>query len=117
MTSDDKSEGWRGGDVTLTDNPGGFERDGRGGPFLSNFQKYLEENGNNGLVVNGVILWIDIQMNSTALEVWKSIAMARFTVEEVREGKRNLWMASGHHLGGPLPRIGDNAKASDLKDI
>ena len=87
------TDGEAGGEVS--DDGGG----GTGGHSMKDLPAFLSNYCENGLVINGVILWIDIQDNETASEIWINQAKARYTEDEVSEAKRALWIASGAILG------------------
>ena len=115
MSGAEQVGGWRGEDCPPSDTGGGAERGGGGGPTLQDLSRHLQESARNGVVINGIILWIDIQMNETAEEIWKNIALQRFTDEELREAKRNLWMAAGSNLAPPQNRQGSNSNKNDCE--
>jgi hypothetical protein len=103
MSIDMKGGGWKGGD----------EEDG-----YKDTLDYIKQFGKNGIVLDGIVLWITIQEKGTADNIWKAQADAKFLEEEVQEAKDNLWKACEDSIGYAAPkRQGDNKKKADLDDI
>ena len=88
-----------------------------GGKDVNDFPGFVKDHGGNGIVINGIILWIDIQQEETAFSVWKALAFSKYTDDEIRDAKRALWMASGEFLTNIVNRQGDNMKSKDIDDI
>ena len=78
----------------------------------------FKETGKNGIVLDGVVLWICVQKKGTAENIWKAEADARFLEEEIQVAKDNLWKACEANIGYKAPkRQGDNKKKADTDDI
>ena len=117
MSNDVIVEGWLGSGCLPMNGTGSSDRMGAGGPGVAEFPAFVSDYHQNGIVLNGVVLWMDIQTGETAFDIWKNQALARFTDDEIREAKRNLWMAAGSNLVKPIDRQGKNAKLKDIEDI
>lgn len=52
--------------------------------------KVMEEHGQNGIVISGVIAWIEVERQSGAGGVWRQVAETHWTHEEVTEAKKQL---------------------------
>ena len=106
MSGDIVGGGWKGGGET------------EGNKIDRLFFEYFCEHGKNGVVINGVVAWIDIQDGRTGEAVWKAQAESKYEQEEVTEAKKALWDASEEKIGYSAPvRIGDSKKAEYIDDI
>ena len=56
---------------------------------------YLKKEAKNGIVINGILVWMDIQQRSTPPNVWMSQAVEEFLEEEVDAARSALWKAVG----------------------
>jgi hypothetical protein len=72
----------------VVDEGGGEIGDIHGHCFNGFVEDYLKKAAKNGIVVNGKIVWIDIQQNETAENIWKAQATVRFNDDEVTEAKK-----------------------------
>ena len=57
---------------------------------FSEFQDYLQLHAKNGVILNGLLTWIDIQQKTTAPLVWRNLANLQFSEPEVMEAKEAL---------------------------
>ena len=79
--------------------------------------------GNNGVVISGVITWIDAQIETHGSHVWKSLAERCFRDEEVTAAKEALKDAKGAVLDNLVTgfktnrKKGPGKKALELEDI
>ena len=73
MFSDMKGGGWEGG--------GDSDAIDRG------LLEFLKDNGKNGVVIDGVVSWIEIQMEGAADGIWKAQAEAKYNDDEVMAGR------------------------------
>ena len=82
------------------------------------FLNYLQNNAKNGIVLNGVVAWIDIQQDRIANEIWMNQAIVKYTDEEVTNAKADLWKAAAKALEEDVRvRKGENKKRNDIDDI
>ena len=79
------------------------------------FQVYLDLHAKNGVILNGILTWIDIQQRTTAPLVWRTQAIGWFSEPEVMEAKEALWKvcASKVDIIGKLV----NRSTSDKKSV
>ena len=79
---------------------------------------FLHSYGSHGIVIDGVISWIDLQLDSVADNIWIAHAIASYSDEEVLAAKSNLWKSCEKLIGEPAPmRQGGNKKRSNIDDI
>ena len=75
-------------------------------------------NNNNGVVVNGLLVSIDIQRMTTPENIWKTQAISHYTAEEISEAKRELWRICGEtFIGKMIRRQGSSKTKAELDDI
>ena len=58
----------------------------------------------HGVLLNGLLLWLDIKRKTTAENVWKSQAITKFTKEEITAAKDELWKTAGEAVLGKAVR-------------
>ena len=102
MTADLKGGGWPGTS---------------GGSIDHGVLEFFDGGGKNGIVINGLIAWINVVHDGTAENIWKEQAESHYDVSEVTEAKDILWQACGDNIGDKDRRQGNNKKRSDLEDI
>ena len=51
---------------------------------------FLKCHANNGVILNGLLIWVWIERRTTADNIWKSQAMAKFTSTEITPAKDEL---------------------------
>ena len=76
---------------------------------------FLMNKAKNGVAINGILTWIDIQQKETAPIFWQAQADENFTDEEVMDAKKALWKACGTKLEiiGPIVnRTADRKKTT-----
>ena len=72
----------------------------------------------NGVILNGLLLWADIQRKVTPENIWKAQAVKKFDSEEITESKELLWRIAGDSiLGKMVKRKGANKTSSECNDI
>ena len=72
----------------------------------------------HGLVVNGLLLWVDIQRRTVPSNEWKDKALKHFTAEEINNAKNMLWEICDEDLVGKLVRRQGSAKQqAEINDI
>ena len=97
---------------------GGWEGGGESDAIDRRILEFLKENGKNGIVIDGVIAWIDIHKDRSADMLWKARAIDRYCDAEVTTAKAALWKASEKNIGYAAPATqGDNKTKADLDDI
>ena len=62
------------------------------------FNDYLMHNGKNGIILDGVLTWIDVPQRKTADHVWRNQANTWFTEEEVMKAKEAFWRVCGDRV-------------------
>ena len=65
---------------------------------FSEFQDYLQIHAKSGVILNGVLAWIDIQQKTTAPLDWMNQANHWFSEPEVMEAKEVLWKVCGNKV-------------------
>ena len=84
------------------------------------FQDYLMLHARNGVILNGVLTWIDIQQRTTAPQVWRNQANAWFSEPEVIEAKEALWRVCEKKIdiiGKMVNRTSSDKKNVSIGDI
>ena len=66
--------------------------------------EFIGKQGKNGIVLDGVVTWIEIQQDRSADELWKAQAIAGYTDEEIYDAKVALWNAAGPNIGADILR-------------
>ena len=97
---------------------GGWEGSADGDTIDGGLLEFIRNSGRNGIVINGVVTWLSMQMDGVAEEIWFNLAMAKFSDSEVCEAKTALLTACGKNFTETLPtRQGKNKRKSELEDI
>ena len=72
----------------------------------------------NGIILNGFLVWADIQGRTTPQNIWKEIAIKHFTKEEITDAKELLWdVAMEDIFGRKVNRKGESKSSSEIDDI
>lgn len=72
----------------------------------------------HGLVLNGLLLWIDIQRRTVTSKEWKEKALKHFTDGEISNAKSLLWDVSEEAIvGKTIARQGPSKRQSEINDI
>ena len=80
--------------------------------------EFINAHAESGAVVNGLLLWVDIQRGMNPENIWKEQAQKRFLSEEITEGKDTLWKVCGEStLGKMVKRQGNTKSKSEVNDI
>ena len=80
--------------------------------------EFINAHAENGAVVNGFLLWVDIQRGMSPENIWKEQAQKRFLSEEIAEGKDTLWRVCGESvLGKMVKRQGNTKTRSEINDV
>ena len=79
---------------------------------------FLKTRATNGVSLNGLLLWADIQRKVTPENIWKAQAVTKFDSEEITEAKDLLWRTAGDSIIGRIvKRQGVNKSFSEINDI
>ena len=79
---------------------------------------FIKIQATNGVVLNGLLLWADIERKTTAENIWKTQAISKFDKDEISEAKIELWRIYGEStLGKLVKRQGSGKAKSELDDI
>ena len=75
--------------------------------------------GINGIVIDGLVSWINIVQDGTTENVWKEQAESHYDEKEVTEAKDALWKACGANIGEALTvqRKGGIKTKMEIDDI
>ena len=111
----------------LTDIGGKYVPPGEGEPEGSlpqNILQMMNQHGKNGILVSGVVSWIQVNKNMAANGIWKQVAEQSWNDEEITEAKNALLAAAdSERLVQLAPGMGVNRKsvpgrkAKEIKDI
>ena len=72
----------------------------------------------HGLIVNGLLLWADIQRRTTPSKEWKEKALIHFNDEEISNAKNLLWDVSNEEIiGKKVNRQGPSKQESEINVI
>ena len=111
----------------LTDIGGKYTPPGDGqaeGTLPQNVLEMMDLYGKNGILVSGVVSWIQVNKNMDANGIWKQVAEQSWNDEEITEAKNALLASTGsERLVQLAPGMGVNRKnvpgrkAKEIKDI
>ena len=96
---------------------------GEGGPSdggLIDVFGYLRNVGLNGIAINGILVWIDIQMKSTPENIWMAQAESHFADLEIDLARSSLWKAANDKkevIGGMVAHKTPGKTHKNLVDI
>ena len=80
--------------------------------------KFIKAHVVNGVVLNGFLLWANIQRKTTIENIWKAQAISSFDKEEITTAKADLWRLSNESTIGKLTkRRGSGKIKSALKKL
>ena len=72
----------------------------------------------HGIILNGFLVWADMQRRTNAENVWKAEALKCFTKNEITDAKDMLWEAADNNVLGKLvKRQGISKSKSEIDDI
>ena len=69
--------------------------DGDESESLRKFMEDVKSTAKNGIILSGVLSWVDIQTHTTAVGVRQEQMASLFTLEEIEEAMEDLWSACG----------------------
>ena len=81
---------------------------------------YLKNEAKNGIAINGILVWIDVQQKSTPPDVWIAQASYAFCEGEVEAARSALWKAVGVRkelIGEIIGHKSPGKKIKNLEDI
>ena len=64
--------------------------------------EYLNTHGANGVIMNGFLVWANIQRMIRPANSWKEEALSKFVKEEITEAKECLWRTCGDSIPTPM---------------
>ena len=107
------------GGAWVPDTGGGS--DGGGSPPVV-LVKQLVEHGQKGILLSGLVAWIEVQLDKQGNEVWKPLAERNWLDHEVTAAKEALKEVCGEQLKILVPefktkRSGQNKKTKEIDDI
>ena len=106
------------GDVYLTSPSNANASSDQLTPRVADCIDFLKCQANNGVILNGFFIWVWIQKRTTADNIWKSQAVAKFTSTEIITAKDELWQIAGESaLGKIVKRQGTSKSTSEVNDI
>ena len=82
---------------------GGWEGGGENDAINRDLLEYLQDKGRNGVVIDGLVAWIELEQETVAEVIYMAHAVASFTDEEVNEAKAALWKACEKNIGETAP--------------
>ena len=72
----------------------------------------------HGVVLDGLLLWLDTQRRTVPESTWKQRTLTHFSKEEITNAKNVLWDISEESiLGRNVARKGDSKSVSEIDDI
>ena len=72
----------------------------------------------HGVILNGLLQWVDTQRRTTASDIWKAVIIKHFTQEEITMAKNLLWDTCDENIIGKLiNRQGSNKSQTEIEDI
>ena len=87
-------------------------------PGLNECMMKLKNFALHGVILDGLLLWIDTQRRTVPENVWKMQTLQHFTKEEITNSKNMLWdFNKGNLLGRNISRKGDSKSTSEIDDI
>ena len=79
---------------------------------------FLGRNAPYGAIVNKILVWLDLQMDTTTDKILQAQALARFTYSEFVQAKTLLWECVGPDIVGDiLVRSRQNKESLSLNDL
>ena len=78
---------------------------------------FLKQKASNGLVINGLLTWIDVQQKTTPPNIWLTQAASAFNDDEVEIAKAALWKSSSSSMIRVFPAFHCDKDKSDITDV
>ena len=86
--------------------------DGDESESLKKFLADVKVTAKNGIVLSGVLAWVDIQSHTTAVGVRQEQMASLFTLDEIEEAVEDLWSA----CGGDTSVLGTVPKRNNIQN-
>ena len=85
---------------------------------VKKMEEFLKTSVPNGIVMNGLLVWINIQRKSTAENIWKSQLLKKNLAEEITAAKHALWEVADDNIVGKYSvRRGEKKVTAEIDDI
>ena len=81
-------------------------------PGVKECCEFIEIHTSSSAVLNGLLLWADVQRQTTPENVWKAQTIKTFLKEDITQAKELLW-----RVGGDVCRQGTTKAHSEVNDI
>ena len=76
-------------------------------PGLQESVLCLRNTALHGVILSGLLVWVNMQRRTTAENIWKAIATKHFTKDEITDAKEALWdVGDSYALGKQIKRQG-----------
>ena len=80
--------------------------------------EFIDIHATNGVIINPMLLWVDIQRKMHPEDKWKIEAGKKFVKTEITEAKEVLWRVAGDtHIGKMVKRQGASKITAEVNDI
>ena len=81
--------------------------------------KQLGDHGKNGIVISGLVAWMEVQMDTEGCEIWRGLAERNWSETEVNHAKEALKAACGPLLETLVPdfKTKRQKKEKEIEDI
>ena len=81
--------------------------------------KQLGDHGKKGVVISGLVAWMEVQMDTEGCEIWRALAERNWLEAEVTQAKEALKAACGHLLETLVPDFKTRRlkKEKEIEDI
>ena len=76
--------------------------------------EFIKIHGKNGVIMNGFLLWANIQRTIRTENAWKEDALEKFLKEEITEAKDCLWRISGDKIPSPIKKWQGALKSTSI---
>ena len=90
-----------------------------GGDLPADVLKHLRDHGTKGVVISGLVAWMEVQMDTEGCEIWRALAERNWLEGEVSQAKEALKAACGPLLETLVPEFKTNRqkKEKEIEDI
>ena len=89
-----------------------------GGDLPADVLKHLRDHGTKGVVISGLVAWMEVQMDTEGCEIWRALAERNWLEGEVSQAKEALKAACGPLLETLVPEFKTNRqkKEKEIED-